>query len=435
MGKTILFSAVGGTDPISLNNLHDGSLLHICRWYKPDEVYLYMSKEMLEFQNQDDRYRYCINKLAESQNREIVIHEIERPELVNVQDFNYFYDDFKECLSEIIRNAGDAEILVNISSGTPAIKSGLLVLITLGELYCKTVQVITPTKSLNEHSHKEYDVEMLWELNEDNLPDSENRCKIVYCPSLSNIKQTEIIKQLVREYDYKAALSAAELLPEEATKSYLALLKIACARLQLDNRDLNAQVNQYQMSGFPVKGDDARKYFEYALALDIKRRRGEYGDFVRALSPILADLFEMVLYKECGINIRKYVEVKNRVPRWSPSLLCGTEVESILISSFSSFDYKAVSSIHILKIIENKCHNEKVINIVESLRQVEQEVRNIAAHEVVSVTEKMIKDTTGYSSQQVMNLVKEAFKYTNLNIRSEYWDAYDDMNDFIISRI
>ncbi len=61
----ILFSPVGGTDPISENNLHDGSLLHICRCYKPDKVYLYMSKEILKHHEEDDRYLYCLRKLDE----------------------------------------------------------------------------------------------------------------------------------------------------------------------------------------------------------------------------------------------------------------------------------------------------------------------------------------------------------------------------------
>ena len=56
----------------------------------------------------------------------------------------------------------DDEFLLNISSGTPAMKSGLVVLKTLGELPCRTIQVITPTGKLNEHSHKENDYETLW---------------------------------------------------------------------------------------------------------------------------------------------------------------------------------------------------------------------------------------------------------------------------------
>lgn len=67
MNQTILFTPVGGTDPISLNNYHDGSILHICRFYKPDKVILYMSKEMLDFQEKDDRYRYCLDRLAKMQ--------------------------------------------------------------------------------------------------------------------------------------------------------------------------------------------------------------------------------------------------------------------------------------------------------------------------------------------------------------------------------
>ena len=46
MGKKYLFSPIGNTDPIKY--LYDGSMLHICRYYKPDVVYLYLSKEMAE---------------------------------------------------------------------------------------------------------------------------------------------------------------------------------------------------------------------------------------------------------------------------------------------------------------------------------------------------------------------------------------------------
>ena len=52
MNSKILFSPVGGTDPIS--NYHDGALLHICRFYKPDTVYLYLSGEIVEYHNKDN---------------------------------------------------------------------------------------------------------------------------------------------------------------------------------------------------------------------------------------------------------------------------------------------------------------------------------------------------------------------------------------------
>ena len=67
MGKVILFTPVGGTDPISATNYYEGAILHICRHYMPDKVVLYMSKEMLDYQDEDDRYRYCLDKLSELQ--------------------------------------------------------------------------------------------------------------------------------------------------------------------------------------------------------------------------------------------------------------------------------------------------------------------------------------------------------------------------------
>jgi hypothetical protein len=79
MTKYVLFSAIGGTDPIS--NFRDGSMLHICRVYKPESVYLYLSKEMCEFHDKDDRYRFCIHRLGELLGHKFDVHIIERRDL------------------------------------------------------------------------------------------------------------------------------------------------------------------------------------------------------------------------------------------------------------------------------------------------------------------------------------------------------------------
>lgn len=435
MRKTILFSPVGGTDPISQNNMKDGSLLHICRWYKPDEVYLYMSKEMLEFQAIDDRYRYCINELSRMQNREILIHEIERPELVNVQEYDIFYNDFKKCLIELKSNYDkEIELLLNVSSGTPAMKSALLVLATLGEFDCKSIQVVTPTGRLGEHSHKDYDNE-LWEINEDNDPEAVNRCRVVQCPTLSYIKQEEIIKQFVLEYNYKAAIVAAQQLPEEYTRNYIPLLEIASRRLQLIDTGLMTDVKKYAMPGFPVKNDEARKYFEYTLSLGIKLAHNELADFCRALSPILVKLFVLILEKEFDISIEDYTCEKDKKVYWSRKKLEGTAIEKILLEKWDNFDYSWLKSIHIVCLIEAKSQNSNVIQIVQELRNVEGKIRNIAAHEIVAVTDQEIKKQTGNTAEQVYDLLKEAFKYTSLNVRTDYWNAYDEMNRFIIKKI
>ena len=54
-----------------------------------------------------------------------------------------------------------------------------------------------------------------------------------------------------------------------------------------------------------MKAGDSRKYFEYALNLGVKLERKEYTDFIRGITPVMVDLFELALKKRCGIKIRQ----------------------------------------------------------------------------------------------------------------------------------
>ena len=140
MNQTILFTAVGGTDPISEDNYYDGSMMHICRYYRPDKVVMYMSKEMLDKQEKDDRYRYCLENLAKQQDRVMEYEIIERRNLTRVHEFDYFYQDFRDIFEELFSKMDETDmLLLNISSGTPAMKSGMLVLQTLGEFPAKLI--------------------------------------------------------------------------------------------------------------------------------------------------------------------------------------------------------------------------------------------------------------------------------------------------------
>ena len=94
----VLFTPVGGHDPIA--SFHDGAVLHICRVYRPEKVYLYLSHEMLERSRQDDRYRLSLEKLQQQLGCKMEIHQIERDELTQVQLFDTFYTDFDQMRHE-----------------------------------------------------------------------------------------------------------------------------------------------------------------------------------------------------------------------------------------------------------------------------------------------------------------------------------------------
>lgn len=437
MGKAILFSPVGGTDPISTSNFKDGSLLHICRVYKPDEVILYMSEEIYENHIRDNRYLYCLEMLAKKQHREVTYQIIERPELTDVQDFNYFYEEFLPILQKIHSEMGSDDILLyNISSGTPAMKSSLLVIQTLGEYPGHLIQVTTPDRKMNDNTHEgEYNVEDYWEANEDNVDDFENRCLEIECPSLMNIKRKEIIKKHISVYDYKAAFNVAKELPTDETKSYISLIKAGEYRLMLDGKMMDTALKNEKEWKIPIRTEPQRRCFEYALFLDIKQKKGEYADFLRAMTPLVVDLFELVLRNGYGIDINLYCS-KGKIRKWNIFKLNNTPILTVFNNAYSSgFRQGPVSSDHLKILIEAYSNDGTLINLVKRLREVEENVRNLAAHEIMAITDKRIKNLTGSTSLEIMNDIKRIFAYTGINVKKAYWDSYNEMNSLIVKRM
>ena len=277
--KKILFSPIGGTDPIS--NFRDGAMLHICRIYKPDIVYLYLSKEMCEFQEKDDRYRYCLEQLGKKLDKHFEVIEIQKNELEEVQVFDTFMKEYREILNDIRDKNPESEIILNVSSGTPAMKSALQILAAMGEIHMQAIQVSTPKKKINPHEEDrdDYDVEGYWELNEDN--DEElfvNRCKeSEHFYLLDEVRKETIIKH-IKAYDYVAALQIAGEMTEPFDDETMALLKAANSRLQLNIGEIDNLLKPYNISIIPVRIEQQQKIFEYLLnsssSLSIKAFKG-----------------------------------------------------------------------------------------------------------------------------------------------------------------
>ena len=150
----VLFSPIGMTDPVSQRNLNEGSLLNICRFYEPDKIYLYMSKEVMEFHEKDDRYIKCLERVYKYLGKNFEYEIIDRSELKEVQIFDFFYKEYRDILYRIHEENPGAEILLNVSSGTPAMKSALFVLCALFNFPMTPVQVSTPEKKSNSESEE-----------------------------------------------------------------------------------------------------------------------------------------------------------------------------------------------------------------------------------------------------------------------------------------
>ncbi|MGN0916172.1 MAG: type III-A CRISPR-associated CARF protein Csm6 [Succinivibrio sp.] len=458
MCKKILFSPVGGTDPISEDNYYEGSMLHICRYFKPDLVYLYMSKTIVNNEEKDHRYTEALKLLGDKVNHRFEVKLIRNETLTTVHEFDYFYDEFSKVVKKIFsENSPDDEFYFNISSGTPGMKSALIVMKSLGEFNGTCVQVASPSRKMENHTHSkgEYDLTSLWELSPDNDEHAVNRTQIVECPNLVCIRTKRNIEEFIKKYDYEAAYQMLHFLPE--MDKFEPYLRLAKSRYNLNLSEANKLNSELKVNFLPVIGPD-QKIFEYALACNIKRKKGELADFIRALTPLILELFVMIAKKQIGeiSSLTKDCHTKNgiKIEVWDKQSIIDlafynehvATIKTALADSYRDFfeDVKLseknyIRSDHICTILKYPTFElGKIADDVVQLRErVEQTIRNMSAHQMVQVDEEQIKKLTGIDSRQIMKLIKRLFSYSGINIgeTSPLWDSYDKMNDFIIQKL
>ena len=455
--KKYFFSPIGGNDPVSSATERDGSMLHICRQYKPDEVYLYLSREMVVRHRKDNRYCYCIEKLGEQLNHHFEVHCIEDSDNSEVQEYDYYYDAFEPYLQKIKRQMEEGDILlVNVSSGTPAMKSALVLFAVLDERRIVPIQVTTPEKSINKHPGKDpdYDPEYYWEINEDNKENAENRCKQ---PQLFHfdyrIKRQSLIRYL-QNYNYAAAMTLGEELKEDLPDGVRECLEYAVARMQLDLGRMKKLLRSFSKREREILcplwsengADDQRmSIYEYALGMKIKIRNKEYADFSRSISPILTDLFEGLLKEKCGINVAPYiVENAQKVRVWDTELLekeqQGQEWIGLMEEKFGGKlrNHTPLAASNLESLLLHYLKDEKLKEEVRQLRMIEGTMRNLAAHEIISVTDENFgdhfKDNPNFSVHEAYREIQHMTQMV-LNFKSELWDAYDKMNELICSKL
>ena len=181
--KYVLFSPVGTHDPIGVidkdGKPSEGSMLHIIRHYQPEIVHLYITKGL---NYGDDRYKKAIEKFYPQCKVENIFSELEKDE---VNSYDAFMNDFKKYIEKIYNeyNNKGYEILLNIASGTPQMKSNLILEVITNNIKLIPVQVYTPIKDSNFNSNnKEKEIYIYTEKDLDKIDiekeNTKNRCKV-----------------------------------------------------------------------------------------------------------------------------------------------------------------------------------------------------------------------------------------------------------------
>lgn len=448
----ILFSPIGLTDPISRN--HDGAMLHISRRYSPEIIYMYLSEDMQEKQNKDQRYTKVIEYLDKSLGTDTQIVRLDGSKIDSVYKFDLYYEEFEKYLKQIKNDYPDAEILLNTSSGTPAMKSALQVIAALGEGNYKAIQVPAPNKV--NHEPPEIPVDDMWKENKDNEKGYKDRTEVSTHLQLITKFKKEIIKKHIDQYDYHAAFEVAKDIKNSLSKEALKGIEAAKERLSLNDlayaelfKEAGADIEKFELDEYFKNENKDIKLYEYILSLDVKVKREEYADFVRSISPILRDIFKLYAERKLNINVLKYCDKPNSEPRLKLKKIFkyiekgneeGKEAQIILDAlnkEFGKFTDSALAASNLTVIIEAFETNKQIIEMIKTLRRLEKNVRNIAAHQVVSINDEKIKEGSsdkegknGKTSKQIVQMIQMIAQKAKIT-KVGNWNSYKDMNEYI----
>ena len=265
----ILISAVGTTDPISNNR--DAALLHIARTYRPEQIVLVYSEEMLIKRDFIERALFSI----ESYHPEVVIEPI-----ILKNDEVYLFDKMYEVMGQIIEkySGTDHQLILNLSSGTPQIISALFALNRINDYNTQAIQVATPNKSANRKyvPLSSEDEQKLFDENEDNQKNYEDRTIKDEAEKFNQSLIKRHLRNLISSYDY---LAAEELVTRKEYNKLLSKKKLARLRDILNDfvKVFKTQAILKDIQGYSLT-EVEKKALNYFLMIEVLKERGQVAD-------------------------------------------------------------------------------------------------------------------------------------------------------------
>ena len=438
----MLFSPIGHTDPVARHC--DGSFLHILRHRKPRRVYLFMSAEVAKLDDKDNRYEFFARRLCEKEGFACEIIKLKHREVTKPNDFEVFYEPFEKYIDEIVHDNPDCDILVNLSSGTPQMKNACNLICALSRHRLVPLQVDSPGEGGARVD--ELDLQSEWEQLEGNSPQSPatNRLREVASENLKARFTKEYIVTLINSFNYTGALSVAQSIDRHISPDALRLLETARLRFAQDKVFLERLTPEERTMLAPPAAPEERAVFEYILYLQIKQARGELMDFVRGISPVLADLYEAYLKNNCRMNVKdKYCEYDSKRKTYMVrSAKIQADSEALWLhfcrAKNREFEDSFLAGSNLCLFVSFFSEDNDLKKKINMLQEYEQLIRNKAAHEIVCVDDAWIEKQgpqrkpadikkTPQASLYILGLLQsvylKAFRFAGAD-----WGVYEKMN-------
>ncbi len=404
----ILFSPIGDTDPI--RGCYDGACLHIIRYYRPKVVYLFFTKDMAHREHQDHRYTRAIKQLAP----QVPVH-CEFTEITDPQNFDCFNQVFPERIHALHRAHKQAQLLLNLSSGTPQMKNILALLATEYD-WCTGVQVVSPERASNRKNFATQDHEDIDALLENNF-DNEitvNRCVEPNLHVIRFFREKSQILSLIEKYEYAGAYEIAKT-SSTISANVKKLLRHGALRSNLLFDEAAGVLSHWQGKALLAADKRERVLLEYYYLMKIDQQKGRLPELMVKLSPFLFEYLLFYVQK----NDRGHFLEKNCREEGGKYIVYADSMDSSLKMFFNkyfqmfrggdlSFYYLWIYCCYMKKtgLSQDRETHHRLMQLdvmsrskINRLRQ----LRNEAAHTIVDIDEEKFAERTGLSSTTVID--------------------------------
>lgn len=436
----ILYTPVGDTDPI--RGCYDGGMLHIVRHYNPDIAILVLSKDMEKKEAANHRFTKALKHVKADLDITLIHTGLE--DVHRIDTLQPFVDHFYEMLS----NYPDAEILINLSSGTPQMKL-IMSYLSVEHDAVRGIQVDSPQRGSNRSEpavNDDENIEIVIENNFDDQDDSENRC---HEPQMGYIKRNNIkqsLHTLITSYKYKEAISFyhsyKRTFEDGVPNDVLPLLEHAQLRLGLDYDGALQKSRKVGTVSLSSSFTDRklRKLYEFLMLMEVRLKQDQIEDFVLKTTPFMYELMRYYFTKEFDVNWRQ-VEKKTSMGTLIDMVAFESQYPKLYTSWRNNRRPSQVQDIqlslyHMLYMLEEQdTVDGSLLKQLKEIRSIEQKIRNKIAHEVVVFTEQDICSAVDIQSlQSFLHQIKDVFFIITGQAKQNKL-IYDVINQYVLEQI
>lgn len=455
--ERVLLTFAGNTDPTRGN--YDGPMLHICRYFRPEKIYLVLTSEMQK-RNENRIYEKAIKESLEDYNP---IFEYINTDIDNAHLFDIYFNKINETFNKIKLEHPNAEVLVNVTSGTVQIISNLVMyIVDAVNINIIPVQVESPEGKGNTSKvvNDNYKVNDEKENNFDNIEEF-GRNRIIF-PDLrqySRLLAKNQIKELLKKYEYLTCLELLKRDIFQENSKLNGLLNFANDRRHLKGLKSNGKLKSlndkkfdkfYYYSRNETNENKVKEWYkivDYFALANIKQKSGDIAGYTIMLEPLIVNIYLSILrdvlgkklsdlfsekrkeeefsYKTDILKIKKYDGLKEKIEDelnkvLKDSIFVSNKVLIAVIKYFIEKDNRAT-----LK----KMDLNDFIDFSETLSKIK-EVRNMIAHSLKTINRDDFNIEAKVGIDTVNSKIINFFKkyYTDFGYKENMVYVYDEIN-------